>query len=164
MREETVVIDTNVFEHWFNPVWNGDSHVGRLLDGLVAQKRRLCVDAGKRIYAEYEHRLDHYRNHPERTRFLLQLRGLMTIVPHETVAVDHGDGLAKCLGATMDKAGAEPSDKVFVYVACASDSLLISNNHSHINNHAKALKKCAKTHRETAPEFLDSKQVAAQMP
>jgi len=145
MREDTVVIDTNVFEHWFNPDWNGDGHINRLLDGLVLQKRRLCVDEGRRIYGEYEDRFDQYRSHPERTRFLLQLRGLMTLVPHEVIQVDHGDGLAKCISVTMGKAGAEPSDKVFVYVACAADSLLISNNHSHVNDHAKHLKKCAKT-------------------
>ncbi|MCX6865275.1 MAG: hypothetical protein NTV46_03470 [Verrucomicrobia bacterium] len=61
-------------------------------------------------------------------------------------------------------AGAEPSDKVFVYVACAADSMLISNNHTHINNHAKSLKKCAKTHMGTTPGILDSKEAAATLP
>ena len=60
-----LVIDTNVIEHVFDPVKNGDGHIDSFLRKFSEQKRKLCIDkvgAGQksRIIDEYRSRLEHH--------------------------------------------------------------------------------------------------------
>jgi len=57
MSHNDVTIDTNVFEHLFNPQNNVQDHIDTLLGRLVEKGVVLCVDNKGRIFGEYDNRL-----------------------------------------------------------------------------------------------------------
>ena len=60
LTSDFVAIDTNVFEHLFNPKKNIDDHIGLLLTCLESGEVKLIGDTEGRIAHEYENRLDHF--------------------------------------------------------------------------------------------------------
>jgi len=161
MRSDAVTLDTSVLEHYFNPDWNGDGHITALLGRIVSENRTLCFDDGQRIHDEMFHRLSNYRQHGEFGNFSQLMRGLLAA--KEEVTVNHADGLMNCIDGCVRGSGAEQSDKVLIYVACKTDTLLVSNNASHITDHAGCLKECADHHAGTEPEFWDSDTATANL-
>lgn len=157
MRADGITIDTNVFEHFFRTEpggMNEDGHVASLFGKIIDQRRETHYDEAGRMESEMAHRLKQYRTHREIGNFMNMLRGFMTL-PRRTVSVDHGSGLMNCISQKVP-GHTEQSDKVIMYVACQSDTLLVSNNDVHITNHAAKLNKCAKKHAKTDPEFWNS--------
>ncbi len=159
MRADAITLDTNVVEHLFRTEpqgMNADGHVTELLGKVLAQRRTLCRDHGGRMENEMLHRLAHYRTHRELGNFQNLLRGLLELLPKKIIQVNQGDGLMNCIDQRVP-GHTEQSDKVIMYVACQSDTLLVSNNDVHITNHARKLKKCASHHAGTTPEFCNSR-------
>jgi hypothetical protein len=164
MRSDGITIDTNVFEHFFRTDdggMNSDGHVSALLTKIIQQQRTMFYDAGGRMENEMAHRLVHYKTHREMGNFQNILRGIM-ILPRSTVDVDHAAGLMLCIDKCVPH-HTEQSDKVIMFVACASDTALVSNNDQHITDHAACLKKCAKRHADTVPEFWNSRAANANL-
>lgn len=83
-------------------------------------------------------------------------------LPKEVVIVDHGSALMKCISG-MVPGDTEQSDKVIIFVACQSATLLVSNNDRHVTNHAASLKLCAHRHAKTSPEFWNSRTAHANL-
>lgn len=166
---EAMVIDTNILEHTFHPVINGDGHVDRLLRKFAEQKRKLCIDRpaakGKsRILAEYEHRLQfHLKAMEERGQVAIWLRYLVVLAERVDTPVDLSDQLGSLLVPQMDKVGAERSDQVFVYVACALDSVMVSNNAVHVTDIRRGLRRAARKVRSNNTDFLSSLEAEAGM-
>jgi hypothetical protein len=164
MRSDAITLDTNVWLHFFRTEIgekNADGHITNLLTKVIAQRRSLCYDAKSRMANELSHQLDQLKTHREMGNFQNIYRGL-TALPKEFVTVDHASNLKKCIDSCMPKA-AEASDRVFVYVACASDTLLVSNDGGHITNHADCLKDCASRHSGATPEFWCSNTANANL-
>ena len=109
------------------------------------------------------HRFHINRNHPEMHNNLQRLRGILIMLPKEKVIVDQGDGLMNCIDGCVRRSGAEESDKVIMYIACKSNTLLISNNRRHITDHSSCLKGCARQHGATNPEFWDSQTAISNL-
>lgn len=161
MRNDAITLDTNVLEHFFNPQFNGDGHITSLLGKIVRQGRRLCMDDGQRMSSEMFNRLANYKQHGEFGNFSNLMRGLLG-APKEEIKVDHADGLKSCIDKCVP-VHTEQSDKVIMFVACMSDTALVSNNNQHITDHAGCLKKCAGKHSGTTPEFWDSRTANANL-
>lgn len=159
---ESIVVDTCVLEHLFNPDWNGDEHIDRLLEKIVRQTKRICMDkpAGtrkSRMLQEYEHRMqEHWQHATERGNCLQWLRYIIYLGERLETQVNLADELGSCVVPHLNRAGAERSDHVFVYVACALDSSMISNNAAHITDQASQFRRCARRYGSRHTEFLCS--------
>ena len=166
---ESNVVDTNVLEHVFEPTINANRHIDRLLEKFVAQKRILCIDSPpektkSRIIAEYNNRLkERLKTMDEQDQRVIWLRYLLLYADRRTIAVDLSDQLGYQIVPHMDKVGAERSDQVFVYVACALDCVMISNNKNHITNLRAKLRKAARKHGSDNTDFLSSTDAEAGM-
>jgi len=154
MRADAITLDTCVLEHFFNPDWNGDGHISALLGKLLAARRSLCFDDQQRLAGEMHHRLSHYKQHREFQNFGRMLMGLLTL-PKIEIKVEQGSSLMDCLSRNVGR-GTEASDLVVVFVACATDTLLVSNNGRHITDRAARLRDCASAHAGTTPDFWNS--------
>ena len=167
---EAMVVDTNILEHVFDPTINGDGHVDSLLRKFSEQRRKLCVDRPpenqrSRILNEYKHRLDfHSRQIEERGQLAQWLRYLVEYAERVDTIVDLSDRLGGLLVPLMDRVRAERSDQVFVYVACALDSVMVSNNRRHVTDLRKVLRRAARTavgSKQT--DFISSLQAEAAL-
>ncbi len=166
---EAMVIDTNVLEHVFDPIMNGDGHVERLLRKFAEQKHKLCVDRaapGRKssIIAEYEHRLQaRWRTMDEQGEIAQWLRYLVVYAERMDTAVNLADHLGKLIVPQMNRVRAERSDQRFVYVACALNSVMVSNNSRHVTNLRQGLRRAARSIRSNETDFLSSQQAEAGM-
>ncbi len=164
-----MVVDTNVLEHCFDPVRNADEHLESLLRKFAQQRRKLCVDHARpnqksRIMAEYEHRLQfRLRALEERGQIAQWLRYLLVLAEKVTTPVDLSDKLGTSLAAEMNRVGAERSDQLFVYVACALDSVMVSNNARHVTDIRTGLRRAARKVGSNSTDFLTSMQAEAAM-
>lgn len=157
MRSDAITLDTNIWLHFFRTEdrqHNADGHIKELLSKIVRQQRILFYDSKARMGNELKHELDKLKNHRESGNFQNIFRGL-TSLRKETVDVDHGSTLKQCIDRCVPQE-AEASDRVFIYVACASNTLLVSNDAGHITDHAECLKACAQRNVGTNPEFWNS--------
>lgn len=145
MREDRITIDTNVFQHLFNPEVNVGDHIDELLRKLMTQNRGLCRDASGRIFSEYRHILEPIiRGRSDNGSRLLLLRYWLSLARAVEVDVDFGDELMTGIKKCLKPSRAEPSDQVFAYVAIDADSGLISNDKGHLVRNRPALAKCAR--------------------
>ena len=161
MNPNEVTIDTNVFEHIFNPQQNTNNHIDSLLGCLAAKRVVLCMDDNNRIGDEYKHRLTPLlKAMSDQGQRLNLLRYFLVFAGRHLIPVDFSDALMKCIKMAISSTSpiAEASDRVFVYVAIASDTVLVSNNPRHINNRASQLKRCAKAYGSKGVDFVDSQQ------
>ena len=163
------MIDTNVLEHAFDVAKNSDGHLDRLLRKFAEQKRKLCLDrpvGGRqsRIMEEYNHRLQfHLKAMHEQGQILQWLRYLLVHAERLDVPVDLSDALGSCLVPQMNRVLAERSDQLFVYVACALDSVMVSNNSRHVTDLRPGLRRCARRAGCNNTDFLSSLQAEAAM-
>jgi hypothetical protein len=165
---EAIVVDTCVLEHLFNPDWNGDGHIDFLLSGIVRLNKKICVDrpAGtrkSRILQEYEHRLQHRWSQPDEKNRLQWLRYVVYQGERLYAEVNLRDALGCCIVAQLNRVSAERSDHVFVYVACALDSSMISNNAKHITTQAAGFCRCARRDGSDNTEFINSAAAAGRL-
>ena len=165
---DALVIDTCVLEHLFNPVWNGDEHIDRLLKKIAQRSKKICMDRPvgtrkSRMLQEYEHRLQGWWAKPDGKNRLQWLRYVVYQGGRLPVEVNLADGLGCCVVPHLNRVRAERSDHVFVYAACASNSSMISNNARHITNLSQDLCKCARTHGSRNTEFICSAEAESRI-
>ena len=166
---EAMVIDTNVLEHVFDPANNTNGHIERFLEKFTRQRKKLCIDgvdgSGKsRILDEYKHRLGaRLSKMDEQDRLLHCLRYFLLQADRVAAQVNLADGLGSCLVPKMNRVMAERSDQVFVYVACALDSVMVSNNRRHVTDLRQGLRQCARKARSNNSDFVSSVDAEAAM-
>jgi hypothetical protein len=166
---DAMVIDTNVLEHVFHPIINGDGHIERLLRKFSEQRHKLCIDrppAGQRsrIIEEYNHRLRfHLRGMQERGQVTQWLRYVLVLAERVDTPVDLSDKLGRFIVPQMDSVRAERSDQIFVYVACALDSVMVSNNSRHVTDIRVGLRRAARKVGSKNTEFFSSAEAEGIM-
>jgi hypothetical protein len=161
VTKNEITIDTNVFEHLFHPPNNVGDHIDILLRYLVKERVVLCLDKKGRIFGEYSHRLAPILRRLDETEKLSLLRYFILFAQRRLEPVDFGDALMVAIEGVIRFA--EPSDHVFVYVAIASDSILVSNNLRHITGHRNRLKRCATRHGSETTDFANSSDALAAL-
>ena len=130
--EDYIAIDTNVFEHLLNPQRNTDLHINELLSHLQEQRVALIVDNGERILDEYDNRLDPILRNIDSSRAEMYiLRYWTRYVDRISVTVNLTDTLMRAIRNVIP-GNSEGVDRIFVYVAFQSGSVLISNDETHI--------------------------------
>jgi hypothetical protein len=162
VSKNQITIDTNVFEHLFNPQNNPGDHIDILLRHLFQNRFTLCVDNKDRISGEYKNRLTplfkRTDDHPQKVSLL---RYFVLYAERRKEAVDFGDALMVAIKGTVRLT--ETTDRVFVYVAIFTDSILVSNDLAHITNHRAKLRQCARNHRRKVTDFVSSADALAAM-
>ena len=134
LSENFIAIDTNVFEHLLNPQENCGDHIDILLKALAERKFNLIVDEKGRIEGEYKNRISPIIKESMDTnlqkRRLLELWFLKLVNCKKRIKVkrDKLEGEIKKIITEQP----EKVDRIFVYVACASDCTLITNDIKHI--------------------------------
>ena len=166
---EAMVIDTSVLEHVFNPANNVGGHIGELLRKFTEQRRRLGIDRPlenrkSRIIKEYQHRLNARLDAMDQQDQLYEwLRYVIVLAERVDTPLNLADGLGSCLVPLMNRVGAERSDQVFVYVACALDSVMVSNDSRHVTDLRVRLRRCARKAGSHNTDFHSSLQAEAAM-
>jgi hypothetical protein len=149
-----ITIDTNVFEHLFNPQNNLDDHIDALLRHLVERRVALCADKGGRMFGEYQQQLSPFFRKSDEGQKVIWLRYFLILAERTEVTVDFGGALMVSIRKHIPFA--ESSDRIFVYVAIISDCVLVSNDLGHITDHRNNLRKCARKHGSDSTDFVDS--------
>ena len=130
--QDAVAIDTNVFEHLFDPQENTDLHITQLLTFLQELGAALIVDKGKRISNEYNHRIGtRIANQYDTRNEIYILRYWMEFAPRQEIEVFGADNLMTGIRNVIIEI-AEAVDRIFVYVAFRHGKPLISNDKVHI--------------------------------
>jgi hypothetical protein len=154
VSSNAITIDTNVFEHLFNPQNNEGDHIDALLRHLIERRVALCVDKGGRIFGEYRHQLHPFFKKSDEGQKVIWLRYFLLLAERAEVTVNFGDALMVSIRGKIPFA--EASDRTFVYVAIFSDCILISNDLGHIIDHRNNLRRCARKHGSNVADFVDS--------
>lgn len=177
-----IAIDTNVFEHLFNPGKNADDHIGSLLTSLAHENIKLIGDTKGRIAHEYESRLGHFfvddrqggaeRDTPERDVYQHHTETLRYWLRPETlesrVTVDQGDSLMKAIKKIVNTGSG--TDRIFVYVAIEDDRILVTNDRQDIidrrgqrEERRQELHRLAKKRNKKNAEILTSREACEKV-
>jgi hypothetical protein len=154
-----VAIDTCVFEHYLNLTHNSYHHIDQLLAILQRRKAQLCVDNNDRIQKEYSAKIEPMilsRDEGGIERYTLTY--WMTLCPRNVVAVDETDYRMASIKREITEN--EQTDRAFVYVACASDCKLVTNDDTHIISRRTAIRKATKKYRGDNTDFVSSSDAA----
>ena len=159
-----IAIDTCVFEHYLNlsPEWNEDHHIDRLLSALQRRHVTLCVDSNNRIAGEYETKIKPMilsRDETGLERFVLSY--WMMYCARKVVPTDEGDQRMNIIKREIHEH--EPVDHSFVYVACAEDCKLVTNDQGHILSRRGPLRRATRGHRGDNTDFISSRQAAVDL-
>ena len=171
---DSVAIDTNVFHHLLNPENNCDLHIHRLLEHLQQLGIRLILDSKGRIFGEYSTQIAPIILGKDDTRNeIYMLRYWIHHAPRYTVETNLQDTLMKLIGKVIIERQ-EVVDRIFVYVALRSGSILITNDSEHILNgprHVKnpvprrnALLRSTRKVRPSGAEILTSQEAHCKIP
>lgn len=155
-------IDTCVFEQYLNlsPEWNQDHHIDQMLAALQRRNTVLCVDSNNRISGEYDTKIKPMilsRNETGLERYVLSY--WMLHCPRAVVQTDETDHRMNRIKREIHEK--EPVDQAFVYVACAQDCKLVTNDDGHILSRRGPLRKATKGFRGDNTDFISSRQAAA---
>ncbi len=147
MRDDRITIDTNVFQHLFNPEVNTERHIDDLLRDWMRERRGLCRDSGGRIFQEYRHILEPIiRSRSDDGSRLTLLRYWLAQAQAIEVDLDQGGELMSCVKKCLRRSRAESSDQVLAGVAIEADSNLVSNDKGHLIKNREKLAQCARRH------------------
>ena len=91
------------------------------------------------------------------------LRYLLFLAEKVDTPVDLSDRLGSFLVREMNRVGAERSDQRFVYVACALNSVMVSNNARHVTDIRSGLRRAARKVGSDSTDFLSSRQAEVTM-
>ena len=135
LPDDFIAIDTNIFEHLFNPKENIDKHINKILSVLMENKTKLLIDetGGRpsRIRDEYANRLIPRLRKPDiGTSEMSLLDYWVSCAFEEIVVLDNGDDLMTAIRGAMGHSNA--TDRIFVYVAFKKGRILITNDKKHI--------------------------------
>jgi len=159
-----IALDTNIFEHLLNrsKEWNEDGHVSRLLDCLQANAFELCVDDKGKIAGEYSTMIVPIiasRDEEGIERYVLSY--WMLYCERRNVPMDLRDTRTARIRSIIPIH--ESVDQAFVYVVCAEDCKLITNDDVHILSHRSELRKRTKQYRGNNTDFISSRQAVDQL-
>lgn len=144
-----IAIDTNIFEHLLNPVTNQGTHIDQLLGQLIGLRYQLLVDSTRRIGNEYQQMIIPIIRNMDETRPQLPfLRYWMNSDIRHQVELNQQDDLMQQIRQIIYERS-EHADRVFVYVVCREDAILITNDQIHILGRRNDLLK--RTRRERGP-------------
>ena len=130
--QDSIAIDTNVFEHLLNPEQNNDDHINALLDLLQRKGTALLIDDGRQIANEYNDQIAAFiQNADENRNERYILLYWMLNAPKTVVSVDSRGRLMKAVKKVIVEPR-EKVDRVFVHVALSQGRTLISNDWRHI--------------------------------
>ena len=130
--QDSVAIDTNVFEHILNPQENIDSHINALLTHLQELQVCLIVDDSARIFGEYNHRIGPIIQKADDTRNeIYLLRYWLLNAPRLNTPVSGNDPLMTAIRRVVIEL-AEAVDRIFCYVALINGRVLITNDRMNI--------------------------------
>jgi hypothetical protein len=158
-----VTIDTNVFKDFLNTGEEGknkDDHIDRLLVGLAKRHYRLCVDDQNRIDNEYKNQIGPTiakLNETDMARYVLDY--WLNKAQRETVPLDMQDALMKRIAGVIIE-HKESLDRILIYVAIKSNTILITNDEAHIVSRRKGLRKIAKREGSKNFDVLSSAEAA----
>ena len=165
LTQDFIAIDTNVFEHLFNPEKNVDNHISNLIERLRKDEIRLLVDGPRkesRILGEYNERLSPYVNSSlqwGRAEWKLLRYFLFLPENFKVVDIDQQDDLMVSIkGIIGVRKGKPVTDRYFVYVAFKKDRALVTNDSGDILNNKGKLKRKAKTLRLKGADILSSQE------
>lgn len=128
----SVSIDTNVFLYLLNPKYNTAGHISELLAHQGLRTACLLVDRDDRIFGEYRHHLERRIIDLDDTGNEIHiLRYWILEAPRCVVELDMTDRLMRSIRNVVFEAS-ESVDRIFVYVALKTGSLLITNDDRHI--------------------------------
>jgi hypothetical protein len=116
-------------------------------------------DSNNRIAGEYDTKITPIitsRSETGLERFVLSF--WMLHCPRKTVATDETDQRMGRIRREIHEH--EPVDRAFVYVACAEDCKLVTNDHGHILSRRKSLRKATKGYRGDNTDFVSSQDAA----
>ena len=163
LTEDFIAIDTNVFEHLFNPEKNVNNHIWNLIERLYEDKIGLLIDSpgdprkGSRIMGEYDRRLLAYvkpRQEVGAESVLLKIFFENTKLVE--VDISQTDKLMVSIKGIIK---AKPvTDRYFVYVAFKKERVLVTNDSGDILSKKKELKHKAKTLRLKGTDILSSQE------
>ena len=127
-----IAIDTNIFEHLLNPDMNLGSHIDKLLGHLIRAQYQLLVDSTRKIGNEYLQKIVPIIKNMDETRPQLPLLKFWmdTDIRHQ-VELNSTDILMQQIRGIIRERD-EHADRAFVYVVCRKDSILVTNDHTHI--------------------------------
>lgn len=127
-----IAIDTNIFEHLLNPAKNIDSHIDKLLGQLIRAQYQLLVDSTRKIGNEYLQKIVPILKNMDETRPQLPLLKFWmdTNIRHQ-VELNQTDNLMQQIRRVIHEID-EHADRAFVYVVCKKDSILVTNDRTHI--------------------------------
>jgi hypothetical protein len=99
----------------------------------------------------------------EQGQIIQWLRYLMDYAERVETTVNLADRLGKLIVPQMNRVLAERSDHRFVYVACALNSVMVSNNARHVTDIRSGLRRAARKVGSNSTDFLSSLQAEVTM-
>lgn len=139
-----IVIDTNVFEHLFNPQNNTCNHINILLFSLKENKTKILVDQQNNIIIEYNSRLrERIKNADENheTRTIIRFY-LINSENHVKISVNCKEPLMRKIKRIIKRPSTSRKyDRIFVYLALKKHCTLITDDQTDIANQRKSLLK-----------------------
>lgn len=165
LTKDFIAVDTNVFEHLFNPEKNTNDHILYLIGRLRKDKIRLLIDGPReksRIRGEYYDRLSPYVNSSlQRGRAESVLLRYFLLLPENSkvVNVNQKDDLMESIKGVIEVQKGKPvTDRFFVYVAFKKERVLVTNDSRDILSKRKELKGKAKKRRLEGADILSSQE------
>jgi len=166
LTQDFIAIDTNVFEHLFNPEKNVNNHIWNLIERLRKDKIGLLIDSPddprkeSRIMGEYDRRLLPYvKPRQEVGAESVLLKIFFENAKLVKVYVNQTDKLMGSIKGIIGMRKGEPViDHFFVYVAFKKERVLVTNDRGDILNNRKELKRKAKTLRLKDADILNSQE------
>lgn len=163
LTQDFIAIDTNVFEHLFNPEKNTNDHIWNLIDRLHEDKIGLLIDSpddprkGSRIMGEYDRRLLPYvKPRQEVGAESVLLKIFFENAKLVEVDVNQTDKLMVLIkGIIGVREGESVTDRFFVYVAFKKDRVLVTNDRGDIWNNREELKRKARKAKKRRLEGAD---------
>lgn len=146
--QHAVAIDTNIFEHLFNPQENTEKHINQLLLHLKSNNVKLLLDNGSRILREYKKIIEPRLNaNSDHLNEIQVMRSWLIDNPTIIVSVNNFDGLMNAIESEISGHN-QITDRTFVYVAFSWGGDLVSNDERDIVSKRRQLKR--KTRHESS--------------
>ena len=167
LSQDSIAIDTNVFEHLLNPQENVDGHIGDLLRKLSKDKIHLLVDDKKRIRKEYWNRLNSYvqkERVAEGQAERILLIYWFSAANQEVVSVKQNDALMKAIQNIIhEKRGKAVTDRFYVYIAFKKGRILVTNDNKDIVNRRGQLRQKTRKARPNGADIMTSETAHSKL-
>jgi hypothetical protein len=159
-----IAIDTNIFIHLVNfENDNRDSHIDQLLMHLAKKKYLLGIDSTSKIVDEYTEKIMAMIRNMHDTHLQLPiLRYWMQPELRKEISIDPNGLLMSRIRRVIHEVD-EHADRAFVYVACAGDCLLVTNDNVHILSRRSELRSETRKLRGKITDFISSRTAVATL-